>query len=306
MRDTVVVLLAMGYCLAGTVMARTWTSTDGRTIEAEFVSATEEEVTIRRESDGRTFAIKLDTLSEGDRKEVAERLAAEGRPAAIEAGPYLELLDEEWASFVYEDELPVRLYGPKRTKATDLLPLVIYLHGVGQKGEDNERQLGGDVRKFADEENFGERPCIVVVPQCAEDSNWKGESGQQLIKLVKEMLELAPVDASRVYLTGYSMGGYGTWALLAQEPELFAAGIPVAGGANPNQAEALKDIPIWAFHGAKDPTVKVEQSRGIVEALKAIDGKIKYTEYPDKDHGISWDVFGDGEMHEWLFLQKRE
>jgi hypothetical protein len=71
-------------------------------------------------------------------------------------------------------------------------------------------------------------------------------------------------------------------------------------------AETIKDIPIWAFHGAKDPTVKVEQSRGIVEALKAIDGKITYTEYPDKDHGISWEVFGDEAMHEWLFEQVRK
>jgi acetyl esterase/lipase len=133
----------------GLAEGRTWTSSDGRTIEAEFVSATDADVTIRRGSDGRTFTIALEKLSEADREEVAKRMASEGRPAAIEAGPYLELCDEEWASMVYEDKLPVRIYGPKRVKATDQLPLVIYLHGVGQKGDDNEQQLGGDVRKFA-------------------------------------------------------------------------------------------------------------------------------------------------------------
>ncbi len=284
---------------------RTWTSADGKTLEAEFVKGTETEVTIRRESDGRQFTLALEKISEEDRAFVKGKLEAAARPAEIENGPYFEKFSGEWEKMVFEDKLPFQMYASKKFKATEKYPLAIYLHGIGQRGDDNEQQLGGDVRNFAKEDFYGKRECIVVVPQCAAEQTWKGEPGDNVIALAKDLLEKAPVDPDRVYLVGYSMGGFGTWALLAREPKLFAAGVPVAGGAQPGIAKDIKDIPIWAFHGEKDPTVKVEQSRQIVEALKAIDGKIKYTEMAGADHGITGKVFSDEAMHEWLFAQKR-
>lgn len=286
--------------------SRTWTSADGKTLEAEYVSGSEKEVTLRRESDGRRFTLSLEKLSEDDRAFVKAMLTDAKRPAEIEAGPYFPKFSGDWEKMVFDGKLPYQMYASGKMKASGSYPVAIYLHGVGQKGDDNEQQMGGDVRMFANPDFYKKRECIVIVPQCSTDSSWKGDPGNNLIALVKDLTAKAPVDRNRIYLTGYSMGGFGTWALLAQEPDLFAAGVPVAGGASPQIADKIKDIPIWAFHGEKDPTVKVEQSRQIVDALKAVDGKIKYTEMPGADHGISYKVFADEEMHEWLFEQMKK
>ncbi|MEM9481591.1 MAG: prolyl oligopeptidase family serine peptidase, partial [Verrucomicrobiota bacterium] len=122
----------------------------------------------------------------------------------------------------------------------------------------------------------------------------------------KDLIERAPVDRNRIYLCGFSMGGYGTWGLLAREPELFAAGIPVAGGGSPNNGPKIKDIPIWAFHGENDDSVKVDQSRNLVKAIEDAGGsKVKYTEFKGEGHLISGKVFSDEETHEWLFEQAK-
>ena len=304
----VLVSLITGFAapLAMAEDSRTWTSSDGKKLEAEFLSATEENVTIRRKTDGKRFTLPLERLSEADREYVKAKLADAKRPAEIEAGPYFKNFTGDWEKMNFGDKLPYQIYGSRKFKATGSYPLAIYLHGVGQKGDDNEQQMGGDVRMFADPNFYKKRECIILVPQCAEDSSWKGPSGDQLIALVKDLIARAPVDRNRIYLTGYSMGGFGTFGLLAKEPELFAAGVPVAGGAQARIAEKIKHIPLWVFHGDMDPTVKVEQSRQIVEALKAVDGKVKYTEMKGADHGISYKVFSDEEMHEWLFEQVKK
>ncbi|MEM0896300.1 MAG: dienelactone hydrolase family protein [Verrucomicrobiota bacterium] len=286
--------------------SRTWTSADGKTLEAEFVSATESEVTIRRESDGRRFTLKLDKLSEDDRAYVKARLSEGSRPDEIEKGPYFSKFTGDWEKMVFAEELPFRLYASKRFKATGSYPLVIYLHGAGQRGVDNESQLGGDVRNFAKPAFYDKREAILVVPQCPSDRNWTGEPGDHVIALIKDLMAKAPVDRNRVYLCGFSLGGYGTWGLLSREPGLFAAGIPVAGGGSPNNGEKLKDIPIWAFHGEKDDSVKVEQSQNLVKAIEDAGGrKVKYTEFKGEGHLISGKVFSDEETHEWLFEQSR-
>lgn len=107
----------------------------------------------------------------------------------------------------------------------------------------------------------------------------------------------------RIYLTGYSMGGFGTFHLLAQEPQLFAAGIPIAGGGNPSSAGSFKKVPVWVFHGTKDPIVPVDLSRSMVEALEKERADPKYTEFPDGNHGIANQVYADQAVHEWLFEQ---
>jgi predicted peptidase len=101
------------------------------------------------------------------------------------------------------------------------------------------------------------------------------------------------------------MGGYGTFHILAQEPKLFAAGVPIAGGGIPGSASEMKKVPLWVFHGAKDLTVKFSQSQNMVEALKKARAKVKYTEYPDGDQGIVGEVLRTKELHEWLFEQSR-
>ncbi len=126
------------------------------------------------------------------------------------------------------------------------------------------------------------------------------------MKIVEDMMRHLPIDPKRIYLTGYSMGAYGTFHLLGREPKRFAAAVPVAGGGNPAQVKSYRKVPIWVFHGAKDTTVKVEQSQEMVAALKKVRAEVKYTEYPDGDHGIGGQVYGDEEMHEWMFAQAKK
>jgi predicted peptidase len=114
------------------------------------------------------------------------------------------------------------------------------------------------------------------------------------------------IDGRRIYITGLSMGGYGTWDLMARKPELFAAAVPICGGGDEATAEKIKNIPVWVFHGAKDGAVKVERSRRMVEALKKAGGKPIYTEYPEVGHD-SWNpAYKDAKMFAWLFAQKKE
>ena len=101
------------------------------------------------------------------------------------------------------------------------------------------------------------------------------------------------------------MGAFGTFRIIEMEPKLFAAGVPVAGGGSPRMASTIKDVPFWVFHGANDPTVNVSLSRDIVDALKNEGVEVRYTEYPEGDHGIAGRVYADEEMHEWLFDQSR-
>ena len=133
-----------------------------------------------------------------------------------------------------------------------------------------------------------------------------GAPGKLVIDLVKELTENLPIDCSRIYLTGYSMGGYGTWSLLAQQPKLFAAAIPVAGGGEPKQAARYKNIPVWAFHGEKDAVVSATASQQMVDALKQAGGNIRYTEFKGSGHLVSKQVYLDDSVHRWLFEQKRK
>src|SRR5207237_1227270 len=113
------------------------------------------------------------------------------------------------------------------------------------------------------------------------------------------------IDRKRIYLTGLSMGGYGTWVLLARKPELFAAGVPICGGGHVEGAKKLAKIPIWAFHGDKDGAVPPERSREMIEAIEKAGGKPKYTEYGGVGHDSWTRTYRDPKMHEWLFAQKK-
>jgi predicted peptidase len=215
-------------------------------------------------------------------------------------------------------KLPYRLLKPAKVEDGTRYPLVIFLHGAGERGTDNEKQLVHGVPQFvANREKY---PCFLIAPQCPDGKKWvevdwsadahtlpkdPGEVGQLTLALIEQSLKDLPVDPKRVYLTGLSMGGYGTWDILARRPELFAAAAPVCGGADEATATKIKDIPVWVFHGAKDGAVKVARSRNMVAALEKAGGKPKYTEYPDVGHN-SWDpAYKDPEFYEWLFAQSK-
>jgi predicted peptidase len=202
--------------------------------------------------------------------------------------------------------LKLRFYAGPALDGAKTYPLVIFLHGRGSGGKDNEKQLGSSAKSFSDKDNYSKRPCIILVPQCPDDKiGWLGTTQDDLIKLIKLAAKTLPVDSTRIYLTGLSMGGFGTWFALAREPELFAAAVPVCGGGDPGKAQAISNIPIWAFHGAADDVVAPSFSQKMVAALKKVNGKVKYTELPGVKHN-AWDtVYADQTVHEWLFNQHR-
>jgi predicted peptidase len=222
-----------------------------------------------------------------------------------------------------------RLLTPENYDPKKLYPLVVFLHGMGERGADNEKQMIHGVKNFASPELRRKYPCFVIAPQCPGDAQWvsedltkvlKGTLTQDNYKLPAEpseperlVLELIPalekefsIDPKRLYITGLSMGGFGTWDLICRRPELFAAAAPVCGGGDKEQAAKIAKIPVWLFHGGKDGAVKPAWSKTMIDALEKAGGKPKYTEYPDVGHN-SWDpAYKDPELYAWLFAQKRE
>lgn len=287
--------------------AREWKTADGsKTIEAEYVSAKDGKVTIRRTDNRKTFTVPLESFSEEDREWVQARLdaAAEAETKSDKSNPFAKLLTGEWER-TEGHGLEYRIFGARKLRGPDEegYPLVIYLHGRG--GDVMTPEQPGDARSFSEEDHYRKRPCVIIAPQCTKEGSWSGANADAVIEIIEDLEKNLSIDKKRIYLTGYSMGGYGTFHLLGQEPKLFAAGIPIAGGGDPNRAADFKKVPVWVFHGAKDPTVKVEQSQRMVKALEDARGDVKYTELPEGDHGIAGQVYGDVKVHEWLFEQKK-
>lgn len=217
--------------------------------------------------------------------------------------------------------LRYRALEPAESADGERHPLVIFLHGIGERGTDNTRQLCNGVERFVSAEARRKHPCFLVVPQCPPDAMWSPIRGTRenptfaetptapaalLLGLVEELVQDPRVDPDRVYITGLSMGGYGTWDLAARRPELFAAALPVCGGGDPARAGALAGLPIWCFHGGADALVPPERSRAMIEALSEAGAEAKYTEYEGVGHDSWTRTYGDPEVLEWLFGQKRK
>jgi len=215
---------------------------------------------------------------------------------------------------MYEDPsgtvLPYRLYLPENPDPAAKYPLVLYLHGAGESGSDNRAQTKKNsvMQTLLSKENLAEYPCIVVAPQNPE-GRWWADDGMPpvLLGLLEQLKASHPVDSARVYITELSMGGYGTWEMLAQYPDYFAAAVPICGGGDPETVQLFKDVPVWAFHGAKDSVVSPEGSRGMVRALEDVGAAdTRYTEYPGEGHQ-SWEkAYREPELFPWLFAQAKE
>lgn len=212
-----------------------------------------------------------------------------------------------------KETLKYRLLKPETIEEKKKYPLVIFLHGAGERGDDNKAQLKHGAGEFAKPEVRKKHPCFVLAPQCPKNDWWAGSfrgmsgaSGKQVIQLVEKLRKELPIDEKRIYITGLSMGGFGTWELLIQHPDLFAAAIPICGGGNVKAADKLVKIPIWAFHGDADNVVKPDLSRSMIEAIKKTGGKPKYTEYPGVGHDSWTRTYRNPEVIDWLFEQKKD
>jgi len=193
------------------------------------------------------------------------------------------------------------IYLPPDYDKKDAWPLLLFLHGAGERGNDLELvKKHGPPKLIEAGQDF---PMVVVSPQCPSDQWWEPVS---LSALLDEITAKHRIDKDRVYVTGLSMGGFGTWALAAHTPDRFAAIAPICGGGEPITARRIKHIPAWVFHGAKDQVVPLERSEEMVKALEAQGGKVKFTVYPDAGHD-SWSAtYGDPQFSTWLLAQKRD
>lgn len=214
--------------------------------------------------------------------------------------------------------LPYRLLKPVNYDPKKTYPLVTHLHGAGVRGTDNKAQMVDILKVFYDAQ--AKHPCFVAIPQCPGRAQWVnvpwGERSSTMpaqpsepmrlaIEMIRALQKEFPVDANRLYITGLSMGGYGTWDAISRYPKMFAAAVPICGGGDEAQASKIAAVPIWAFHGDKDNVVPTERTRNMIEAIRKAGGKPQYTEYPGVNHN-SWDAaYADKEMVEWMFKQTK-
>lgn len=203
---------------------------------------------------------------------------------------------------IEDESVTVRywLFVPESYTDDSEMPLMLFLHGAGERGDDLDVVKKWGPPKLAEADS--EFPFVVVSPQCPSNERWNPRA---LALLVDHLAGELAVDNTRMYVTGLSMGGYGTWALLAENPKLFAAAVPICGGGDPSKAERYAHVPIWVFHGDADRVVPAEQSRQMVEALKEADGNVKYTEYEGVGHNSWSEAYGTQEVYEWLLKQRR-
>ncbi len=220
------------------------------------------------------------------------------------------------------DTLPYRLYrSQKADTMTEALPLVIFLHGAGERGNDNCMQLKHCIKYFLNDTVTGHYPFLLMVPQCPEDKRWVNTDWslpehtmdsvpttelRGVMAVLDSLIDVGAVDSTRVYICGISMGGFGTWDALQRWPEKFAAAIPVCGGGDPTYAEAMKDIPFYIFHGLQDGIVMPSRSMQMYDALREVGNtKVVLVTYPDLGHGCWDEAFSTPGLFKWLFGKRR-
>ena len=229
-----------------------------------------------------------------------------------------------------EGKLLYQVSYPDNYDASKTYPLLLFLHGAGERGDDNKKQLVHGSKLFLNPENREKFPAIVVFPQCPTEDHWANvdrtadENGKRqftffktnkkptnamtgLLSLVDSLTNLSQVNQNQVYVMGLSMGGMGTFELVSRRPKTFAAAAPICGGDNPKVAgKYAKKLPFWIFHGLKDNVVPPHFSEDMAKAIEAKGGNVKLTLYPNANHN-SWDpAFAEPELLPWLFSQSKQ
>jgi predicted peptidase len=232
--------------------------------------------------------------------------------------------NESYATRIYTNAagktLPYRLLVPKDYQAAQKYPLVIFFHGAGERGTDNQRHMVHGTKLYLTPENRAQFPCFVFAPQCPNNQQWvdmpwgaaAGTRPEQpsasmslALEVIDALLKEFSVDTNRLYVTGLSMGGYGTWDCITRFPGRFAAGAPVCGGGDEKTiTPAVARVPVWAFHSADDTTVKVTRTRNMIEAMLSAGGSPKYFEYNGLGHDSWTKAYAEPELLPWMFAQR--
>ena len=249
-----------------------------------------------------------------DMKNIIFTLALITATCALYAQQPDEQLRKHFAKCYFTDTcntvLPYRLLSPLNVDSTKKYPVVLFLHGAGERGNDNEAQLTYMDKIFGSNSFRQKYPCYVILPQCAEEYRWCDTISVYLNaanQLLDSIVNAVNADTSRLYITGMSMGGFGTWDLISCYPNKFAAAVPICGGADLNMACILKDMPIKTYHGSTDKLVKVTRTRNMTIAIHKCGGnKIDYTELTGKGHLIWNYVYNQPSTFQWMFAQKKK
>ena len=184
-------------------------------------------------------------------------------------------------------------------------PLILFLHGAGERGNDLEKIKTHGPPKLI--ENEGKKFSFVIVsPQCPEDDYWNSKHQiDTIIALLNEIVSRYRIDKDRIYVTGLSMGGHGTWSLALEFPDRFAAIAPICGRGDSEKAARICHLPVWNFHGAKDDIVPLKWSENMVDALKKAGGNVKFTVYPDAGHDSWTETYSNSELYDWFLRNRR-
>jgi predicted peptidase len=245
---------------------------------------------------------------------------------ALEVGAVSDTIQERQYNYKSDDgashTFKYRLLTPAKIEPGKKYPVVLFLHGAGERGDDNRAQLKYLPTWMAEEKMRAAYPCFLIAAQVPNDAKWvnspwdkktsqplpkeMSDSMKLAVGILDEVIKTEPVDTSRVYLTGLSMGGYGAWDLAVRMPERFAAVVPICGGGDDTMADRLVNVPLWCWHGDADPAVPVQRSREMIAAIKKAGGNPKYTELPGVGHD-SWTrayTDPDGAIP-WMFAQQK-
>ena len=287
-------------------IVRTWTSSDGKSLEAELLEYSDKEIKIKIPKNFQIVKIPLDRLAESDREFVMEMVKQNSLDYSLTHGSFAPQIVGAFAKATSKEGLNYQLYGNPKWDGKKRYPLLIWLHGAGQSGTDNESQSAGSPKPLFSPDAQDRHPCFVLMPQCPDRAiGWKNQVSQNLITLITALGDNLPIDKDRIYLTGSSMGGFGTFGMITQWPDVFACAVPLCGGGDPSKAAIIKNVPIWAFHGDKDDQVNIDFTRKMFAAVQAVKGNMQFTELPGSGHIITDEVYKKPELDEWIFKQKR-
>ena len=271
----------------------------------------------RRVAQGRTEPVQADVAQEyttDGAEELSEDAAGEQ-----DSRPEPTMIQAEY------EGLPYCLIFPSSMEADESYPAVLFLHGAGERGDDNALQLNdtGIVPFLTEESFYAQHPGVIIAPQCPEGEQWvdtpweDGSYSLEEVPVSEEMEAVAglleqtcreyPVDRERLYIAGVSMGGYGAWDMLMRHPEEFAGAVILCGAGDPSLAAEIKDVPVWVFHGDQDEEIPVSGSREMVTALEEAGvEEIHYTEYEGVGHWIWMIAYEEDGLLDWLFAQRRQ
>ena len=232
----------------------------------------------------------------------APTTGAEPEAAEEEAAPTFDLQSEVFQYGVFK-KMPYRILFPRKYDATKSYPLHIFLHGIGERGTDNEKQLSLGAAHFQADSIRNQYPAFIVFPQCPDANYWSDEPVTETLRgLIDNLLKNQPIDPTGISVAGFSMGAFGTFALVARNPELFRSAVAISGDGDQSKASLMAKSKWRLFAGKKDAIVPSRRTEQMAKALASAGASVSFTLYPQADHGRTWiNAFSEPDFFRWIF-----